>query len=71
MKYIPDGKLVESKAMKLYLFSYRNEGMFHEFVINQIAKDLFELLEPHEITVRGDFMPRGGISINPEVILKR
>jgi len=65
IEYNPDKKLVESKSLKLYLFAYRNEGMFHEFVVNKIAHDLFELLDPLWIMVRGEFMPRGGISIHP------
>lgn len=67
--YIPDKKLVESKALKLYLFSFRNHGEFHESVTNRIAYDLFEAMHPCIIMVRGDFYPRGGISINPTVIL--
>jgi len=67
--YIPHKKLVESKSLKLYLFSFRNHGEFHESVINRIAHDLYKLMEPHIIMVRGDFYPRGGISINPVVVL--
>lgn len=71
IRYIPDEYLVESKALKLYLFSFRNIGMFHEFVVNKIAKDLFDAMRPKEILVRGEFNPRGGIAIHPEVILKK
>lgn len=67
--YIPNKKLVESKSLKLYLFSFRNHGEFHESVTNKVAHDLYELMKPHIIVVRGDFYPRGGISINPVVIL--
>ena len=67
--YVPDKKLIESKALKLYLFSFRNHGEFHESVTNRIAWDLFNAMLPHVIMVRGDFFPRGGISINPTVIL--
>lgn len=67
--YIPDQKLVESKSLKLYLFSFRNHGEFHESVTNRIAHDLYNLLHPKILVVRGDFYPRGGISINPTVIL--
>ena len=70
VRYSPDTKLVESKSMKLYLFSFRNHGSFHENVVNMIARDLFELLKPHWIEVQGYFMPRGGISINPFVRLE-
>lgn len=67
IRYVPDKKLVESKSLKLYLFSFRNHGSFHENCVNQIAKDLFDLMNPKWIEVRGDFFPRGGISINPVV----
>jgi len=68
--YIPDKRLIESKALKLYLFSFRNHGEFHEDVINRIAHDLFIAMEgPKVLIVRGEFYPRGGISINPYVLL--
>jgi 7-cyano-7-deazaguanine reductase len=67
--YIPNKKLIESKALKLYLFSFRNHGEFHESVTSRIAFDLYMVMLPHIIMVRGDFFPRGGISINPTVIL--
>ena len=63
--YIPRFKMVESKSLKLYLFSFRNHGDFHEDVVNIIMKDLKKLMDPRYIEVRGYFMPRGGISINP------
>lgn len=63
--YIPDKKLVESKSLKLYLFSYRNFGEFHEDCVNRIMKDLIALLAPKYIEVWGRFLPRGGISIDP------
>ena len=65
--YIPQTKMVESKSLKLYLFSFRNEGGFHEDCVNIILKDLIKLLEPKYLEVLGDFTPRGGISINPYV----
>lgn len=67
--YIPDKLLVESKSLKLYLFSFRNHGEFHESVIGRIAHDLYEAMDPKVLMVRGDFYPRGGISINPQVVL--
>jgi 7-cyano-7-deazaguanine reductase len=67
LEYCPDKRLVESKSLKLYLFSFRNEGSFHEDCCNKIANDLYDLMEPKWIKVRGDFFPRGGISINPVV----
>ena len=63
--YIPDKKMVESKSLKLYLFSFRNHGDFHEDCVNIIMKDLIELLHPRYIEVKGVFNPRGGISIHP------
>lgn len=65
INYIPDRKMVESKSLKLYLFSFRNHGDFHEDCVNIIMKDLARLMEPRYIEVRGEFMPRGGISIIP------
>lgn len=65
ISYIPDQKLVESKSLKLYLFSFRNHGSFHEDCINIIMDDLIKLLEPKYTEVWGKFMPRGGLSIDP------
>ena len=65
ISYIPDQLCVESKSLKLYLFSYRNHGDFHENCINTIGKDLVELLNPRYLEVWGKFTPRGGISIDP------
>ncbi|MBF1420275.1 preQ(1) synthase [Hoylesella nanceiensis] len=63
--YIPNEKMVESKSLKLYLFSFRNHGDFHEDCINIIMKDLISLMNPKYIEVIGYFTPRGGISIYP------
>ena len=65
INYIPDKLMVESKSLKLYLFSFRNHGDFHEDCVNIIMKDLVRLMSPRYIEVRGIFMPRGGISIVP------
>ena len=65
ISYIPDRKMVESKSLKLYLFSFRNHGDFHEDCINIIMKDLIKLMAPKYIEVWGKFTPRGGISIDP------
>lgn len=65
--YVPADKMVESKSLKLYLFSYRNHGAFHESCVSQIADDLWKLLDPHYLRVVGDFTPRGGIAIKPIV----
>lgn len=66
VEYVPDQKIVESKSYKLYLWSYRNEGVFHEHVINQILDDLVEALDPHYCKVTGEFNIRGGIGIRVE-----
>ena len=65
ISYVPDEKLVESKSLKLYLFSFRNHGDFHEDVVNEIMNDLVKLLDPKYIEVWGKFLPRGGLSIDP------
>lgn len=65
ISYIPDVKMVESKSLKLYLFSFRNHGAFHEDCVNFIMKDLIGLMNPKYIEVKGIFTPRGGISIHP------
>ncbi|MBE6852627.1 MAG: NADPH-dependent 7-cyano-7-deazaguanine reductase QueF [Ruminococcus sp.] len=65
ISYIPDRKMVESKSLKLYLFSFRNHGDFHEDCVNIIMKDLIKLMKPKYIEVWGKFTPRGGISIDP------
>jgi 7-cyano-7-deazaguanine reductase len=69
IRYSPLEYLVESKSLKLYLFSFRNQGTFNEEVVNWIARDLFALLRPRWLEVRGDFLPRGGIAIRPSVRL--
>ncbi len=66
VEYAPDQKVVESKSFKLYLWSYRNEGAFHEHVTNQILDDLVKALDPHWCRVVGAFNIRGGISITVE-----
>ena len=57
--------MVESKSLKLYLFSFRNHGDFHEDCVNIIKNDLVKLMKPRYLEVKGIFMPRGGISIIP------
>ena len=63
--YLPDKRMVESKSLKLYLFSFRNHGDFHEDCVNIIMKDLIKIMDPKYIEVIGLFVPRGGISIYP------
>ncbi len=65
INYIPRERMVESKSLKLYLFSFRNHGDFHEDCVNIILNDLVKLMNPRYIEVKGIFTPRGGISIYP------
>jgi 7-cyano-7-deazaguanine reductase len=67
ISYIPGERMVESKSLKLYLFSFRNHGDFHEDCMNIIMKDLINLMDPKYIEVTGVFTPRGGIAIYPMV----
>jgi 7-cyano-7-deazaguanine reductase len=66
VKYVPDEKILESKSFKLYLWSYRDEGAFHEHVVNKMVDDLVQALNPHWIKVIGKFNIRGGIGITVE-----
>jgi 7-cyano-7-deazaguanine reductase len=61
IRYVPAELCVELKSLKLYLWSYRNEGAFHEAVTNQILDDLVQAIKPRSMTVVGDFNVRGGI----------
>ena len=61
IRYVPDQHLVELKSLKLYVWSYRNEGAFHEDVTNRILDDLVAAVAPKRMTVVGDFKVRGGI----------
>jgi len=65
INYIADKEMVESKSLKLYLFSFRNHGDFHEDCIQKICNDLFKLMKPKFLEVIGEFTPRGGITIYP------
>lgn len=65
INYIADKKMVESKSAKLYLFSFRNHGDFHEDCVQTICDDLVALLKPKYLEVIGEFTPRGGIAIFP------
>jgi len=65
INYIADKKMVESKSLKLYLFSFRNHGDFHEDCVQKICNDLEKLMKPHYLEVIGEFTPRGGIAIYP------
>ena len=61
VRYVPAELCVELKSLKLYLWSYRNEGAFHEAVVNKILDDLAQAIRPKSMTVVGDFNVRGGI----------
>jgi 7-cyano-7-deazaguanine reductase len=61
IQYSPDQRCVELKSLKLYLWSFRDEGHFHEAVTNRILDDLVKALEPRKIRIEGDFAVRGGI----------
>lgn len=65
ISYIPNTYMVESKSLKLYLFSYQQHGDFHESCIHMIMQDLVDLLDPKYLEVYGDFNSRGGICITP------
>lgn len=67
IQYLPAKRMVESKSLKLYLFSFRNHGDFHEDCINVILNDLVALMDPNYIEVLGRFHARGGITIDPFV----
>ena len=64
IRYIPDERIVESKSLKFYLWSFRNEGCFHEHIVNVILDDLVAALKPVWCEVVGNFNARGGIAIN-------
>ena len=71
IQYIPDKKIVESKSLKLYLWSFRNEGVFHEHVLNIILDDLVAALQPRWCKVTAEFAVRGGIAIHVEAEYKK
>lgn len=71
IQYIPDKRIVESKSLKLYLWSYRDEGIFHEHVTNVILDDLVSVLKPRWCKVTADFSVRGGIAIIVEAEYKK
>lgn len=71
VKYIPDERCIESKSLKLYLFSFRNFNTFHEAAVNRIMDDIINACSPREIYVYGEFKPRGGISISVDCNWRR
>ncbi len=71
VRYMPDAQCIESKALKLYLFSFRNHNTFHEEAVNRILDDLVAACDPRKMTVTGNFNPRGGIRIDVEATYER
>ena len=71
IRYVPDQRILESKSLKLYLWSFRDEGHFHEHVTNVILDDLVAALDPIRCEVIGAFNVRGGISITVEAKYER
>lgn len=69
--YIPDKKILESKSLKLYLWSFRQRGVFHEHVTNVILDELIKALQPRWCKVVAEFSVRGGISITVEAEYKK
>jgi 7-cyano-7-deazaguanine reductase len=66
--YTPDKKCVELKSLKLYLQSFRNEGIFYENITNRILNDLVAILQPRRMKLVASFTPRGGISTSVTVV---
>lgn len=66
IRYVPNRLCLESKSLKLYLFSYRNHGTFHEAAVNRILDDIVRAIRPRRAVVQGIFKPRGGIAITVE-----
>jgi len=71
IRYVPDKGCIESKSLKLYLFSFRNHATFHEEVVNRILDDIVAACKPRKAIVFGDFNPRGGIRIKVEAEYSR
>ncbi len=67
IEYIPGERCVESKSLKLYLFSFRQTGTFYEEIVNRIYSDLLELLAPKRLVINGDFTARGGITSSVKI----
>jgi 7-cyano-7-deazaguanine reductase len=67
IEYVPNEVCVESKSLKLYLFSFRQVGTFYEEIVNRIYTDLSEELRPRRLVVNGDFTARGGITSSVKI----
>lgn len=68
IRYIPDRKCIESKSLKLFLFSFRNTNTFHEESVNRILKEVVDACSPRKAEVTGIFRPRGGIAIRVKAV---
>ncbi len=66
IRYVPGDVCVETKSLKFYLASFRNQPAFNEEIVNRILDDLVSVLQPRELIVRGEFAPRGGIQLTTE-----
>ena len=66
IRYVPGETIVETKSLKFYLASFRNQPAFNEEIVNRILDDLVSALKPQELIVRGEFAPRGGIQLTTE-----
>lgn len=66
IRYVPGEVCVETKSLKFYLASFRNQPAFNEEIVNRILDDLVAVMKPQEIIVRGEFAPRGGIQLTTE-----
>jgi 7-cyano-7-deazaguanine reductase len=66
IRYVPGDSCVETKSLKFYLASYRNQPAFNEEIVNRILDDLVRIMKPRELIVRGEFAPRGGIQLTTE-----
>lgn len=68
IRYVPDATIVETKSLKYYLASFRNQPAFNEEIVNRILDDLVAALKPQQLVVRGEFAPRGGIQLTTEAV---
>lgn len=66
IRYVPGDTCVETKSLKFYLASYRNQPAFNEEIVNRVLDDLVRIMKPLELIVRGEFAPRGGIQLTTE-----
>lgn len=71
IRYVADQKCIELKSLKNYLWSFRNEGKFHEAVTNQILDDMVKACQPRHMTVEGDWWVRGGITTKVTVVYEK